>query len=76
MAVLLPNSLQAFNENVASKWNTAKAHTQGVVDFLQNEPELWQRCGIVAVAAFTGFLSGYRRKLIVSNSRFLTLLGA
>ena len=55
---------QAFNENVAMKWSTAKAHTQGVVDYLQNEPELWQRCGIVAVAAFAGFISGYKREFV------------
>lgn len=44
------------------KWSTAKAHTQGVVSFIQDEPELWQRCGIVAVAAFAGLISGYKRK--------------
>lgn len=37
----------------------------GVVEFLQNEPELWQRGAIVGVAALTGFISGYRSKLTV-----------
>ena len=65
--------LQNFNSAVTAKYNTAKAHSLGVVEFIQSEPVLWQRCGIVAAAALTGVIAGYRREWFFSL--LVTLIG-
>ncbi|KAF6037015.1 hypothetical protein EB796_004676 [Bugula neritina] len=70
------DTIDKVNSNVTTKYYTAKAHTNGVLDFFRDEPSLWQRCGIVAVAGLTGFISGYRRGGIVKTRNMLLAAGA
>ncbi|XP_067950122.1 uncharacterized protein [Watersipora subatra] len=64
-------TIKNFNDTVTHKYDTAKAHTLSVVDYFQSEPELWQRCGIVATAGLVGLISAYRRTPIVKTRNVL-----
>lgn len=51
-------------ETAARKWSVAKAHTQSFVSSVEADPTVAIRPGVIALAAFGGLLSAYRKSFI------------
>ncbi|XP_014777968.1 MICOS complex subunit MIC27 [Octopus bimaculoides] len=53
-------SMKNFSEKVSYKWEVSKAHTLGLIDYIQNDPNVLARAGVITVAGLGGIVAGYR----------------
>ncbi|KAL8575965.1 hypothetical protein ACOMHN_051983 [Nucella lapillus] len=63
-------TVQETTDKVKVKFETGKAHTEGLIDYLQNDPGMVPRAAVITVAGLGGIVAGYRggvmRKLFFS----------
>ncbi|XP_076456951.1 MICOS complex subunit MIC26-like [Babylonia areolata] len=69
------NYLEAVQETtdmVKEKFDIGKAHTEGLIDYIQNDPGMLPRAAVITVAGLGGIIAGYRggvmRKLFFSTT--------
>ncbi|GAB1600703.1 MICOS complex subunit MIC27-like [Argonauta hians] len=53
-------SVKNFSEKVSHKWEVSKAHTADLIYYIQNDPNVLARAGVITVAGLGGMLAGYR----------------
>lgn len=57
-------SVESVVDKASHKWEVSKAHTLNLIDYIQNDPSILPRLGIITVAGLGGVVAGYRRGVI------------
>lgn len=54
-------SIEGVVDKVTHKWEVSKAHTMSLIDYIQNDPNVLPRLGVITVAGLGGVVAGYKR---------------
>ncbi|KAK3611930.1 hypothetical protein CHS0354_014007 [Potamilus streckersoni] len=70
------DSMKTTTDYICEKWEVGVAHTKGAIEYLQNDPGVLPRIGVIAVSGLGGIVLGYKggvlRKTLLSTTLMLS----
>ncbi|KAL3889648.1 hypothetical protein ACJMK2_001982 [Sinanodonta woodiana] len=70
------DSMKTTTDYICQKWDIGVAHTKGAIEYLQNDPGVLPRIGVIAISGLGGIVLGYKggflRKTFLSTTLMLS----